>query len=317
MKIPANVIRIATKAAMTIKKYSPQIMMAVGTVTSVAAVVEAVKQTPKAIDILEEHKDQVEKFKEALSFEDPEYGEEDYKNDLAALYIRTGTKLGKTYLMPILMEATSLLCFFNAHRIMCVRNKALTSALAASVDAYNNYRNKVVNAIGEEAEEKIRLGVTDATEVKEITDENGKKKKIKEKLNVVDPKTFNSAYDILWEDLDPGFDQSMELNMLRIGAFEGELNKRLFGDENGRTPGKKGIVNMISLNDIRKFFKKSSEAYTQLGQIAGYDESMDDDRIILRAKEVSIPDPENPRCYRDAIVISPNISGSIVKEFIV
>lgn len=317
MKIPTNVVRIATKAAMTIKKHAPQIMMAVGTITSVAAVVEAVKQTPKAIDILEEHKDKVDKFKEALSYEDPEYGEEDYKKDLAALYIRTGTKLGKTYLMPILMEATSLLCFFNAHRIMCMRNKALTSALAASMDAYNKYRNKVVDAIGEEAEEKLRLGVNEATEVKEITDENGKKKKTKEKLNVVDPKTFDSPYDILWEDCDPGFDQSMELNMLRISAFEGELNKRLFGNESGKTQGKKGIVEMISLNDIRKFFKKSNEAYTQIGQIVGYDENMDDDRIILRTKVVTIPDPEMPGFYHDAIVISPNISGSIVKEFIV
>lgn len=305
-KIPTKAVALATRALGTVKKYSPQIMMAVGTVTSVAAVVEAVKQTPKAIDILEDHKENVEKCKEALSLNDENYNEEDYKKDLAGIYIRTGRDLAKTYAMPILMETASLVCFFGAHRVMTNRNKSLSMALAAATDAYNSYRNKVINAVGEEKEEEIRLGTTSEKVTKEIIDENGKTKKITEKITVVNPDNLDCPYDIIWEDGDPGYDQSEELRIYHIQEVQNYFNKILF---------EKKLVKFVSLNDIRKYFKKANEAQTEIGQIVGYDENSDDGAVIIRSRLVNIKDPETGY-LREVTILSPNISGSIVKNFV-
>lgn len=307
MRIPTSLIRVAGKAAMTIKKYAPQIMMGVGAVTSVAAVIETAKQAPKAQEILEEHKEAVAKCKEALEIGDERYTETEYRKELAHTYLRTVGKLGKTFLMPLIMEATSLLCFFNAHRIMKERNKILTAALASSVEAYNKYRNKVIDAIGEEAEERIRLGTSEVVNEVVTTDEKGKQKKSKEKLTVVDPNNFDSIYDILWMEGDPGYDQSDELRDLKVASVANYFNTILF---------EKHLTNMVSLNDIRKQFKKEKEAQIPLGQIVGWDKDSDDGRIILRTREVAVPNPENPKFFLNGTIISPNISGSIVKEYI-
>ena len=306
MKIPNKAVALISRALGTVKKYSPQIMMVVGAGTSVAAVVEAVKQTPKAMDILEDHKKQIGCCKEALELESEDYTEDDYKKDLAGIYIRTGRDLAKTYALPIVMEMTSLACFFGAHRVMTNRNKMLTTALATATDAYNSYRNKVIEAVGEEKEEQIRLGTTSEKVTKEITDENGKTKKITEKISIVDPKNLDSPYDIIWEDGDPAYDQSEELRNYHIQEVQNHFNKILF---------EKHLVPFVSLNDIRKYFKSAAEAPTALGQIVGYDEHSDDGAVIIRSKTVSIKDPETG-FYKEVMILSPNISGSIVKEFV-
>jgi len=308
--IPSKAIAMAGKAVTTVKKYSPQIMMVVGTITSVAAVFEAVKQTPKAMEYLEEHKAEAEAINEAhelaLQNNDDDYSEKDYKKDLAELYVRTGKNLARTFAMPVLMEATSLLCFFGAHRVMTDRNKMLSTALAASTDAFNRYRNKVIDAVGEEKEEQIRLGTTSEKITKEITDENGKTKKITEKVEVVNPNNLDCPYDIIWEFGDPGYDQSEELRAYHIQEVQNMYNKMLF---------EKGLVSFVSLNDVRKYFKNRDEALIPLGQIVGWDKESDDGAIIIRSKDVMIKDPETG-FLKDVTILSPNISGSIVRDFI-
>lgn len=307
MKFSAKAALIMSKVANSVKEHSPQILMVVGTITSVTAVVEAVKQTPKAIDILEKHKEDAENEKEALALNDPEYGEKEYKANMGKLYIRTGKELGKVYLMPIVIEVTSLACFISAHRIMTVRNKALAGALATSIDAYNSYRNRVIEEVGEETESRIRTGSKIEKITEEVIDENGKKKKVTKKLEVVNPEIMDSPYDILWMPGDPGFDASPELREMYILNTENYYDTILF---------EKNLVNAVSLNDIRKNFKKSNEVYLEIGQVAGWNKDSDDGQIKLNFCEVSIPDPENPKFFIDAVLISPNISGSIVPTFI-
>lgn len=307
MKFPSNLAIGAVKVLDTVKKYSPQIMMGFGAVTSVLAIVEAIKQTPKAIDILEDHRAFAEQEKEALAEGDPRYGEKEYKANMGKLYISTGTKLAKTYAMPVVMEVASLACFFGARHILDVRNKALTTALAASVDTFNSYRNRVIDEIGPEREEKIRLGSEEVKATTYVMDEAGNEHKIKEKFTIVDPKKFDSLYDIIWMDGDPGYDQSEELRKFYVQEVQNYFNKILYENE---------LVSMVSLNEFRKHFKNSKEAYTELGQIVGWDKNSDDGAVIIRMKDVSIPDEDNPNIFHNATILMPNISGSIVKEFI-
>ena len=305
MKFPSNLAIGAAKVIGTLKKYSPQIMMAIGAITSVGAVVEAVKQTPKAIDILEDHKESIEE--EKILLVGGNVDEKEYKVNVGKIYISTAGKLAKTYAMPAVMEAASLACFFGARHILNARNKALTTALAASVDTFNSYRNRVIDEIGPEKEEKIRLGSEEVKATTYVMDEAGNEHKIKEKFTIIDPKKFDSPYDILWMDGDPGYDQSEELRTFYVQEVQNYFNKILYENK---------LVPMVSLNEFRKHFKNSKEAYTELGQIVGWDKNSDDGAVIIRMRDVSIPDEDNPNIFHNATVLMPNISGSIVKEFI-
>jgi hypothetical protein len=305
IKVPTKAVNMAINLLGKVKQYSPQIMMAVGAATSVAAVVEAVKQTPKAIDILEEHKKELETFKEVLDEKPEQYQVADYKKDTYALCIRTGLKLTKTFAMPMIMEAASLICFFGAHKIMSNRNKTLSVALATMTDAYNSYRNKMIEALGEEKEEQIRLGTTKDKITKEITDKSGEVKKVTERIDVVDPSNIG-PYDILWVEGDPGFDQSEELRTLYKANVADMWTKFIYETK---------VRDKVPLAEINKYFKDNKEAYSnELNIVAGYKQSDDDKRVIIRSKNVEVKQPNG--LYLDGEVLSFNVQGSIVPSII-
>lgn len=305
MKIPTKASIVAVNALKKIKQYSPQIMMAVGTITSLAAVVEAIKQTPKASQIIEEHKDELKSYKEVYDKQIRPYSEKEYKTDAYTLCARTGLKLAKTYAMPVAMEVTSLACFFGAHKVMSDRNRTLSVALATMTDAYNSYRNKVVEAIGEEKEEQIRLGtVTDKIQ-KEITDENGKTKKVTERITSFDPANLG-PYDIIWMEGDKGYDQSEEIRNFYVSRIASMWNQIIYENK---------LRDKVPLAEITEYFKDINDAYgNDLHIVSGYQQSDDDQAVIIKSRQVMVKQPDG--YYLEGEVLSFNVQGSIVPTYI-
>lgn len=312
MKVSAKAMAVLGNVGRALKAKSPQIAMAVGTVTSVLAIVEAIKQTPKAIDIIEDHKEAIEDCKVALESGNENFGMREYKINICRECGHTAVALAKTYAVPVIMEAASLACFFGAHKIMSDRNKLLSAALATATDAYNNYRNKVIEAIGEEEEEKIRLGLSQETVTTEIEDENGKIKKVKNKVNVLKDPLNVGPYDIVWMPGDPGWDPSDYYKEDHIKSVEEHVDRVVFGEyHDGKLHG--NVQDRMSWADVVKFFKERNEAYTPFNMEVLIDKNLSDDKFLrLRYREVSIPDPDNAGKYIDAWVISPNLSGITV-----
>ena len=307
MNIPSSLVRVATRSIATVKKYSPQIMMAVGAVTSVAAVVEAVKQTPKALDILDEHKEQRDKIQEARDEYPEEYSEQEYKKELAALYIRTGSKLGKTYLMPVIMEATSLLCFFNAHRIVSARNKQLAAALATVTDAYNSYRNKMIEELGEEREEQIRLGLESEKRKVDVTDpETGKVKKETKVINrFIVGKSELGPWDILWTETDMNYDQSEELNDLTLNSIANTWSRLLY---------ESNAHDEIPLTRITSKLLGENEAYKYANHlINGYTQANLDKRVIISSRNVEVVyrDEDGRELVKNGRILTFNGDGQL------
>ena len=306
MKIPTKALAMLGNIGRAIKANSPQIAMAVGAVTSVLAVVEAIKQTPKAIDIIEDHKDQIEQCKKALELNVESYTIRDYKKDIYGICGRTGLKLAKTYALPVAMEAASLFCFFGAHKIMTERNKLLSAALATATDAYNNYRNRVIEAIGEEEEEKIRLGAETKKVETEVTDEKGKVKKITQKVSAINNL---GPYDIMWEPGDPGYDQNDQQRTYFVATVAQMWNHFIYEET---------VRDRVPLAEIVKSFKDQVEAYSnQLHIVAGYTQDDDDQSVIIKMRDVKVPCPEiSPSAFRDATILSFNVQGSIVPAYV-
>ena len=103
LNIPSNVTRSLHKVGFTLKKYSPEILAAVGVVGTVTSTVMACKATTKVGDILDSHKDLVDAIH--IVSENPDmaeevgktYSEEDSKKDSAIAYVQTGLKLVELY----------------------------------------------------------------------------------------------------------------------------------------------------------------------------------------------------------------------------
>ena len=329
MAFPAKAVALAGRAASTVRKFTPQILMTVGAVTSVCAVIEAVKKTPDMEEIIEKHNEKKAKAKEALECGEPEFGEREYKVTIGKIYISTIWALVKNFAKPIIFELVSLLCFLAMFITMSNTIKVTTAALATSMDMYNSYRERVIEEIGEEKEEKIRLGLDKVTAESTIVDANGKEKKVKQKLTVAktNPR-FSTPYDFFWGEGDPGFDQSMELNLMRIHENDAYLNKCLWGNPEGRDAAaehnlgaklfdkQRGIVPFVSLNDWRKMYLTPIEAVDEFGQFAGNSANHPDGVCVTRAVEADIfDDPDHPSHFRHGLILSPNIAGSILNRY--
>lgn len=172
-KVTTKVSTVAGRTGLKIKKYSPEILLATGTVSIIGGVVVACKATLKVDDILAEAEENKKKIEDAKCFD--EYSEDDAKRDTAIVTIRTGVNLVKNYIPSSVLIFGGLGCIYASYGIIRKRNIAITAAYTSLQTAFDNYRDRVKEEVGEEKEHDIRYGLK-KTKVESL-DENGKKSK--------------------------------------------------------------------------------------------------------------------------------------------
>lgn len=119
----------------TLNKYSPQILTAVGIAGMVTTTVLAVKATPKALEAIEEKK------------------VAECKDDLTV--VETVKTAWKPYVPAAVTGMASIACVVGGHSVRSKRYAALTTAYQVSTTAFREYRDKVVETIGEKKEKTI------------------------------------------------------------------------------------------------------------------------------------------------------------------
>ena len=120
-------------------KHSPEILVGVGIAGTCSTVAMAVKTTPKVYSMIEKEKE-VRRLEEQ-----PELT----KVDIFKM-------AWKPYLPAALMFSCSTACIIGANSVNAKRNAVLTAACHVSERALAEYRDKVVEVIGEEKEKEIR-----------------------------------------------------------------------------------------------------------------------------------------------------------------
>ena len=129
---------LLNKAQIFLKRNSGTILTGIGAAGVVVTSVMAVKATPKAIRILEEAKE--------------EKGEE-------LTVVETVRTAGPIYIPAIISGASTIACIFGAN-ILSKRNQAtLASAYAFLDNSYKEYKNKVSELYGDDANDNIRKGI--------------------------------------------------------------------------------------------------------------------------------------------------------------
>ena len=121
-----------------VKRNSPTILTCVGSIGVIATAVVAVRATPKALKLLEKATD--EKGEDLTKWE-------------------TIQVAGPTYIPSALICLSTIVCIFGANSLNRKQQAALVSAYTLLSNAYTEYRNKVIEVYGEEAEAKIREAI--------------------------------------------------------------------------------------------------------------------------------------------------------------
>lgn len=122
-----------------VSKHSPEILTGVGIAGMITTTVLAVKATPKALTLIE-HK------KEELKL--------DPADNLTP--IETVKATWKCYIPAAVTGVMSVACLVGASSVNARRNAALATAYNLSATALSEYKEKVIETIGEKKEREIR-----------------------------------------------------------------------------------------------------------------------------------------------------------------
>lgn len=227
-EIMTTLTRTFNRTGLKIKKHSPEILLATGTVGVVASTVMACKATLKVEGIVDEAKEKIDTIHQVAA--DPsmaeKYSEEDSKKDLAIVYTQTAVKFIKLYGPSVTIGVASLACMIGSNRILNKRNAALAAAYAAVDKSFKEYRGRVVERFGKQMDRELRYNIK-AQEIEETAvDENGKETVAKKVVEVMDPNAY-SQYAIVFDDGNEGWDPDPERSKFFLIQQQNWANERL------------------------------------------------------------------------------------------
>ena len=128
--------KIARDMRMSMSKHSPEILIGLGIAGMITTTVLAVKATPKALMLIEERKDELEVDK--------------------LTPVETVKTTWKCYVPAAVSGAVSIACIIGSNSVNAKRNAALATAYKLSETAFAEYKDKVVETIGEKKERVVR-----------------------------------------------------------------------------------------------------------------------------------------------------------------
>jgi hypothetical protein len=145
-----NFSQIVRSVRESVSRHSPEILTGLGIAGMITAGVLAVKETPKALRLIDAKKK--EQSVDKLTVKD------------------TVKTTWKCYISPVALAGVSTACLIGSSKVSSRRNAALATAYKISETALTEYREKVIETIGEKKERAIRESVAkDHIEMKPIS----------------------------------------------------------------------------------------------------------------------------------------------------
>lgn len=137
MKLPKlNLSKVAKNMQHTLGKYSPQILTGIGVAGMITTVVLAVKATPKALELVEDKKEELDTDKLTV--------------------VDTVKVAWKPYIPAAITGVLSTVCIIGGNAVGTRRTAALAAAYKISETALHEYKDAVVETIGEEKSKEVK-----------------------------------------------------------------------------------------------------------------------------------------------------------------
>ena len=223
--IMTNMTRTLNKSLFKLKKHSPEILVITGVIGAVTSTVMACKATLKVNEVLEEHRDTVEKIHECVEKYPEEYNEDDKKRDLAATYGKTAVKFGALYGPAVLVGAASVTSILVGYNILHKRNVAAIAAYTAVASDFKKYRNRVVERLGENFDKELRYNIQTKEIEEKVVNEDGSESTVTKAVTVANPDY--SEFTRCFDETCIAYEKSAEDNMRFLKCQQNYFNDLL------------------------------------------------------------------------------------------
>lgn len=233
------------------RKYSPEILIAIGVVGSITGMALACVATTK-LDSVKEKKDIA--MDEIHARYNPETELDVIKKETTAVYARTGLRYAALYSPAIIVEGISLSCMVASNIIMRKRIVGVTAAYATLATSFKEYRGRVTERYGEDVEYEIRHNIRNEEITTTKVDKHGNEKTKTEKVKTIDTSKL-SDYSRIYDSGCNGWSKDPIANRTFLRCQETAANQRLERDET------------VTLNDVYEMlgFQRTPE-----GQVVGW-----------------------------------------------
>lgn len=290
-----DISKLTGKAALVVKKHSPEILVFLGIGGAVTGAVMACKATRKLDDVLLDHKERVETTKK----QDP-----DNKKELTKAYAHTGVQLMKLYGPSFTVGALSVSSILAGNNILRKRNVALAAAYAAVDQGFKDYRGRVVERFGAEVDNELRHNLHKEKIEETVEDENGKKKKVKREITVAGDGAPSDYARFFAKGEAKAAEINDDYNLLFLKSQQELANHIL------RAKG------FLFLNDVYEMLGIDPSIP---GQMVGWvydknDAANGDNYVDFRIQEVYRKNSDEPGDYRKVFLIDPNVDGGILER---
>lgn len=178
-----DIANTLNKGKLSVKRHSPEILIVTGVVGVVASAVMACKATRKIDPVLEAHKQNAEAVHKKYANAAEEKAE---KRELTRVYVKTAMGFVKLYGPSVTLGALSITGILASNNILRKRNVALAAAYATVDASFKQYRGRVIERFGEQVDKELRIGAHQEKIELIEADENGKEKKVKKEVAVID-----------------------------------------------------------------------------------------------------------------------------------
>lgn len=216
----SNLSRIlkTTRDAMT--KHSPEILTGIGIAGMVTTTILAVRATPKALDLISKE-------------------EYEQKRDLTPM--ETVKVAWKPYIPAAVTGVLSTACLVGANSVNLKRNAALAAAYTLSDTAFREYKEKVVETIGEKKEQAVK---------DKVAEKHVKEHPISNEVTVV-----GKGPSLCLEPLSMRYFNS---DISQIKKAQNEINAQILS----------GVYGYATIND---FYDELNLPHTETGDKLGWD----------------------------------------------
>lgn len=208
----------------------PEIYMGLGIVCVAAGVVMCCKATLEVDEIVEDHKETMDRIHGAVENKTKKddgsaYSEQDAKMDTMKQYGKTVGRLGRVYGPGIGFTVLGVGFFFAAYKILKMRNIALIGVCQALQTKLNDYDRRLAEDYGEDVAYAYRNGLEIEKVKEKVTDEDGKKST--KESNVFHADKMNSPYSRFFDESSKYWRKYSDVNLLFLKMAQAEANRKL------------------------------------------------------------------------------------------
>lgn len=208
MKVNTQALsRPVFRGALILRKHGPTIAFVGGVTGVVTSTVLACRATLKLSDQLPQMQSKLESARS-----------DDNGKKVAKVYADNVATVVKLYAPATIVGVASITALTGSHIVLNKRNASLTAGYAALSKAYDEYRDRVRDEIGEDREGDLYRGIR----VEKVETEDGKK----EIVRIADPNKL-SPYARFFDEFSTEWHKDAELNRIFLQCQQNYFNMLL------------------------------------------------------------------------------------------